>query len=158
MLKTAYLQKGLITAVCASQRINLLVQSIMLTSLNWVLLQEVLELFAIFVYTTKKLQGLLYLTLNYTIPQYYIMIKKLKEKRSKWGNLLISLALKEALDKLNEYYNNLNAYAHLSIATICDLWFNYSLFSRLLPESTENHKRAKILTNFKNCFAEYKDR
>jgi hypothetical protein len=63
------------------------------------------------------------------------------------------------LDKLNEYYNNLNAHPHSSIATICDPRFNFSIFSsKLLPESTENAKQAKIMSHFKNCFAEYEDR
>jgi hypothetical protein len=97
--------------------------------------------------------------LNYAIPHYYLIIKKLKAKRLQWGDSTISLASKAALDKLNEYYNYLNAYSNSSIATICDPRFNFSIFSsKLLPELTESAKRAKIMSYFKNCFAKYEDR
>jgi hypothetical protein len=61
------------------------------------------------------------------------------------------------LDKLNEYYNLLGAYPHAGIATICDPRFNYGLFNRLLSKSAENSKKAKIMSNFKNCYIEYED-
>jgi hypothetical protein len=81
MLSIAYLQEALITAVCATQRIDISVQDIMLTPQDWELLQEIINLFEIFVHPSRKLQGSTYLTLNYDMLQYYIMIKKLKEKR-----------------------------------------------------------------------------
>lgn len=61
------------------------------------------------------------------------------------------------MEKLNEYYNHLSAYPHAGIATICDPRFNYGVFNRLLPKSTENAKKAKIMSNFKNYFIEYED-
>jgi hypothetical protein len=57
------------------------------------------------------------------------MIKKLKELQQRLGHgSLIALAAQKALDKLNKYYNDLNSHAHSSIATICDLWFNFHVF------------------------------
>ena len=54
----------------------------MLTLKDWELIQEVVDLFEIFVHLSRKLQGSTYLTLNYAILQYYIIIKKLKEKHT----------------------------------------------------------------------------
>ena len=51
----------------------------------------------------------------------------------------------------------LGAYLYASIVTICNLQFNYSLFNKLLSKSTENSKKAKIISNFKNCYIKYKD-
>ena len=57
------------------------------------------------------------------------MIKRLKELQQRLGHgSLIALAAQKALDKLNKYYNDLNSHAHSSIATICDLWFNFHVF------------------------------
>jgi hypothetical protein len=157
MLSIAYSQEAPITAVCTTQQIDISVRDIMLTPQDWELLQEIIDLFEIFVHPSRKLQGSTYPTLNYTIPQYYMMIKKLKEKRQVWGDSSIGLARKVALEKLNESYNYFGAHPHAGIATICDPRFNYGVFNRSLPEWTGNAKKAKIMSNFKNCFIKYED-
>jgi hypothetical protein len=67
------------------------------------------------------------------------MIKKLKELQQGLSHSsLIALTAQKALDKLNKYYNNLNLYAYSSIATICDLQFNFYVFQVVLPSSTDD--------------------
>ena len=101
----------------------------MITRPDWAILQDLLKLFEIFVHPTKKLQALTYPTLNYAILQYLQMIKKLKDLQQKLGySSPIAIAAQKALDKLNEYYNDLNSHAHSSIATICDPRFNFHVF------------------------------
>jgi hypothetical protein len=70
----------------------------------------------------------------------------------------IGLVYQESLKKLNEYYTNLNTYAHSSIATICNPRFNVSVFQVVLPLSTNDRKRKKIRENIGNCFSMYLQR
>jgi hypothetical protein len=64
-----------------------------------------LKLFYIFVRPTKKLQGSSYPTLNYAVPQYMRMIKKLEDIRSELlERSPIATATSIALKKLNDYY------------------------------------------------------
>jgi hypothetical protein len=87
------------------------------------------------------------------------MIKKVKELKQTMGHSSpIGLACQESLKKLNEYYTDLNAHTHSSIATICDPWFNVSVFQVVLPLSTNDRKRKKIRENMRNCFSTYLQR
>jgi hypothetical protein len=45
-----------------------------------------------------------------------------------------------------------------SIATMYDLYFNYTIFEKLMPGSTQDRKKAKIKTGFKECYWNYKTR
>jgi hypothetical protein len=153
------MQESPITAVCASQTIDLSVREIMLTQGDWLILHKLHEFFMIFVHPTKKLQASRYPTLNYAIPQYIKMIKRVSEKQREWGmGSPLGLACQKAFDKLNEYYNGVQAHAHSSIATICDPQFNFNVFNILMPNSTDNAKRAKIKSGFKTAFFQYQDR
>jgi hAT family C-terminal dimerisation region len=87
------------------------------------------------------------------------MIKRVSEKQREWGmGSPLGLACQKAFDKLNEYYNGVQAHAHSSIATICDPQFNFNVFNILMPNSTDNAKRAKIKSGFKTAFFQYQDR
>ena len=77
MIQRAYDLKGPITAVCSTQEIDLSLKPLMLTPEDQQLLQEILDLFEIFVRLTRKLQASFYPTLNYAIPLYLSMLKKL---------------------------------------------------------------------------------
>jgi hypothetical protein len=59
--------EALITTVCTTQQIDLLVQSIALTPTNWALTKDLHDLFSMFSHPTKKLQASMYPTLNYAI-------------------------------------------------------------------------------------------
>jgi hypothetical protein len=85
MISIACTQESPITAVCASQTIDLSIREIMLTQTNWAILHKLHEFFLIFVHPTKKLQAARYPTLNYVIPQYIKMIKQVSEKQREWG-------------------------------------------------------------------------
>ena len=103
MINTACIQEAPITAVCATQQIDLSVCEILITQQDWAILRDLLKLFEIFVHPTKKLQASTYPTLNYAILQYLQMIKKLKELQQRLGHSSpIALAAQKALDKLNE--------------------------------------------------------
>jgi hypothetical protein len=69
MINIAVIQESPITAVCASQTIDLSVRESMLTQKDWSILHKLHEFFMIFVHPTRKLQGTKYPTLNYAIPQ-----------------------------------------------------------------------------------------
>jgi hypothetical protein len=113
----------------------------------------------IFVHPTKKLQASRYPTLNYAIPQYIKMIKRVSEKQREWGmGSPLGLACQKAFDKLNEYYNSVQSHTHSSIATICDPRFNFNVFNILMPNSADNAKKAKIKSGFKTAFFQYQDR
>lgn len=86
------------------------------------------------------------------------MIKQVSEKQQEWGmGSPLRLACQKALDKLNEYYNRVQSHAHSSIATICDLRFNFNVFNILMPNSTDNAKKVKIKSRFKAVFFKYQD-
>jgi hypothetical protein len=81
------------------------------------------------------------------------MIKQVSEKQREWGlRSPLKLACQKALDKLNEYYTAAQSHAHSSIATICDLQFNFNVFNILMLSSTDNVKKAKIKSKFKTAF------
>jgi hypothetical protein len=80
MINIACMQESPITAVCTSQTLDLSVCKIMLTQNDWAILHKLHEFFMIFVPPTKKLQATRYPTLNYAIPQYIKMIKRVLEK------------------------------------------------------------------------------
>jgi hypothetical protein len=84
------------------------------------------------------------------------MIKWVSKKQQEWGiRSPLRLACRKALDKLNKYYNRMQSHAHSSIATICDLQFNFNVFNILMPSSTNNTKKAKIKFKFKTAFFQY---
>ena len=86
------------------------------------------------------------------------MIKQVSEKQQEWGmGSPLRLAYQKASDKLNEYYNGVQSHAHSSIATICDPRFNFNVFNILMPNSTDNVKKAKIKSGFKAVFFKYQD-
>ena len=156
MISIACTQESPIIAICASQTIDLSVREIMLTQTNWAILHKLHEFFLIFVHPTKKLQAARYPTLNYVIPQYIKMIKRVSEKQRKWGmGSPLRLACQKALDKLNEYYNGVQSHAHSGIATICDPRFNFNVFNILMPTLADNAKKAKIKSGFKSVFFQY---
>ena len=80
MIKQACDLQVLITANCAIQTFDSSVKHFLLTSLDWLLLEELLGFFKIFVRPTKLLQASTYPTLNYAILQYLGMLKKLNQK------------------------------------------------------------------------------
>ena len=67
-----------ITAICATQQMDLSMRDITLTPEDWITLHTLQNFFYIFVKPSQKLQASLYLTLNFAIPQYPKMIKKLE--------------------------------------------------------------------------------
>jgi hypothetical protein len=64
-----------ITAVCAVQDYDISVRAFMLTQADWLILNNIQRLFAIFVRPSQKLQGQVYLMMNYAIPQYLRLLK-----------------------------------------------------------------------------------
>ena len=85
MLRLACEMEAPITAVCATQQIDLSVRSIALTPTDWALTKDLRELFSVFAHPTKKLQASTYPTLNYAILQFLSIANKLEEKRQAWG-------------------------------------------------------------------------
>jgi hypothetical protein len=67
MIKRAYDLQKAIQSVCTTQDFNLSVKALELTQGDWLILNSMLKLFAIFVRPSKKLQGEKYPTMNYAI-------------------------------------------------------------------------------------------
>jgi hypothetical protein len=156
MLRLACEMEAPITAVCATQQIDLSVWSIALTPIDWALTKDLRELFSVFAHPTKKLQASTYPTLNYAILQFLSIANKLEEKRQAWGaDSPLGIACTKSIDVLNDYYHQLNNHSHCSIATILDPQFNIGVFDIVLPSSTYNCKKAKMRTNFKDCYYKY---
>jgi hypothetical protein len=160
MLNTACSQEGPITAVCASQTIDLSIREIMLSHSDWAILHKLLQFFLIFVHPSRKLQASHYPSLNYAIPQYLKLIRKVSEKQSEWGpGTPLGIACQKSLDKLTEYFTESLNHPCASVATICDPRFNVNIFNIMLnPGHQDNLKKAKIKGHFRTCFSQYQER
>ena len=109
-----------------------------------------------FAHPTKKLQASTYPTLNYAILQFLSIANKLKEKRQAWSaNSPLRIACIKSIDVLNDYYHQLSGHSHCAIATILDPQFNIGVFNIVLPSSAYNRKKAKMRTDFKDCYYKY---
>jgi hypothetical protein len=89
MIRRALDLKGPITAICSLQEVDLSFKSLILLAEDWAVLQDILDLLEIFVRPSCKLQGSTYPTLNYAIPLYYNMLKKLGKVRRERGGSAI---------------------------------------------------------------------
>ena len=98
--------------------------------------------------------------LNYAIPQYLKIIRKVSEKQKEWGvQSALGIACQKSLDKMNKYFNESLTYPCSSVATICDPRFNVNVFNLVMESSQDdNAKKAKIRSHFKTCFYQYQDR
>ena len=67
MIKRAYDLRVPIQAVCAVQDYDLSFKALELILKDWMILNDILKLFAIFVRPSKKLQGEKYPIMNYAI-------------------------------------------------------------------------------------------
>src|ERR1700722_7772409 len=92
--------KSPITAICSSQEVDLGFKSLMLSTEDWVVLQDILDLLEIFVRPSQKPQGSTYPTLNYAIPLYLSMLKKLSKVRQERGGSAIGDTATAAWNKL----------------------------------------------------------
>ncbi|KFZ18359.1 hypothetical protein V501_01267, partial [Pseudogymnoascus sp. VKM F-4519 (FW-2642)] len=98
--------------------------------------------FYIFVKPSQKLQASAYPTLNFAIPQYLKMIKKLEALQNEVGiSSTIGLACIAASKKLNEYY---------TLAT------NHR-WSHLGLSNTKEVKRNRVKQQFYDVFIQYRD-
>jgi hypothetical protein len=150
-----------ITAICATQQMDLSMRDIALTPEDWITLHALQNFFYIFVKPSQKLQASLYPTLNFAIPQYLKMIKKLEALQKEVGiSSTIGLACIAAHKKLNEYYTlaTNQRWSHSGVATICDPHMNLNVFNSLWPSSTEEVKRNRVKQQFHDIFIQYRDR
>lgn len=86
MLETAIKLRIPITAVCSTQKLDISMKDIALTSNDWAIIEALERLFLIFLKPSRRLQSDSYPTLNFTIPLYLKMINKvtsLQEELSK---------------------------------------------------------------------------
>jgi hypothetical protein len=123
MLSTALALRVPITALCASQTLDLSMRDISLTQDDWSILIQLKSFFQIFVKPSMKLQASSYPTLNMAIPYYMKMINKLQAKRTESGySSTIGEACQAAIHKLDDYYTLATSQrsSHSNVATICD--------------------------------------
>ncbi|KFY94740.1 hypothetical protein V498_03750, partial [Pseudogymnoascus sp. VKM F-4517 (FW-2822)] len=150
-----------ITAICATQQMDLSMRDIALTPEDWITLHALQNFFYIFVKPSQKLQASVYPTLNFAIPQYLKMIKKLEALQKEVGiSSTIGLACIAASKKLNEYYTlaTNHRWSHSGVATICDPRMNLNVFNSLWPSNTEEVKRNRVKQQFHDVFIQYRDR
>jgi hypothetical protein len=149
-----------ITAHCASQTLDMSMRDIQLTSPDWLQLAELRELFLIFVRPSTKMQGSQYPTLNYVIPQYILMLQKLKILQRKVGdNSQIGQACTAAINKLDNYYTLATSQreSHSTIATICDPRYLMNVFKKYWTGPDELRVR-RARKQWEDCFAKYSER
>jgi hypothetical protein len=150
-----------ITALCASQQLDISMRDIALTTIDWATLHDLLKLFYIFIRPTEKLQGSSYPTLNYAVPQYMRMIKKLEDMRSELPERSpIANATSIALKKLDDYYTlaTNQQQSHSTIATICDPRYNFNVFNIIWKDSTYSTKKNRAKAQWQDCFYRYSGR
>ena len=98
--------------------------------------------------------------LNVCILHYLQLLNKLKAIENALLTIAaISVACKALYNKLNTYYNLVTnqGLSHLSIATICDLRFNLSIYKFYIPNSIDTIKRDRARAQFVACYNQYKD-
>jgi hypothetical protein len=121
MIKRACDLRVPIQAVCAVQDYDLSVKAIELTLGDWVILNDIHKLFAIFVRPCKKLQGGKHPTMNYAIPKYIQLLHKLELLQTHLGpNTVLGKACTSVYGKMEKYYNMIKTQSFAAVATICD--------------------------------------
>ena len=144
MLETAIKLRIPITIVCSTQKLDISMKDIMLTSNDWAIIEALEQLFLVFLKLSRQLQSNSYPTLNFTIPLYLKMINKVTLLQEELGkSSAIRVACGAALQKLNEYYTltTNQQCKHSAVTTICNLRMNYTVFKKLYPNAIDNTRR-----------------
>jgi hypothetical protein len=140
---------------------DLSMKDIALAVADWEIIEELKEFFLIFVKPSTKLQSSSYPTLNYAIPQYLKMIRKLQQRQKEAGEQsTIGQACTAALQKLDSYYTlaTTQRYSHSNVATICDPRINHLVFDILLPRSPHEVRQNRAKQQFHDVFNKYQRR
>jgi hypothetical protein len=160
MLEHALAMEAPITALCASQTLDISMRDIIISTKEWELLHNLEDFFKIFKRASEKVQADGYPTLNYCLPYYLRLMNKIKIMKKTVKHASIAEACTIAFNKLDDYYSLATAQrsSHSTIATICDPRFNYSIFDYYLPESFHNISKDRAKAQFATCFNRYKAR
>ena len=159
MLKMFYGMMDAIKAVLATQKFDRSLDSVALTSQDWVIAQELLLFFGIFTKTTTLMQADNYPTINRILPEYYRLIKDLElvTKAEAFGStktLILQQSIRDAatsaLAKMNDYFTRNTSSPTAFVATICDPRFKLTVFESLWKDDRPYVERAK--RHFKNVY------
>ncbi|KFZ23264.1 hypothetical protein V502_02249 [Pseudogymnoascus sp. VKM F-4520 (FW-2644)] len=135
MLQNALLMEAPITALCASQTLDMSRIS-------------------------EKVQADGYPTLNYCVPYYLRLMDKIKKIKKTVKHTSINEACTAAFNKLDDYFSLATSQrsSHSTVATICDPRFNFSIFDFYLPKSFHNTSKERARAQFAACYNKYKAR
>ena len=161
MLEAAIKLRIPITAVCSTQKLDISMKDIALTSNDWAIIEALERLFLVFLKPSRQLQSDSYPTLNFTIPLYLKMINKVTLLQEELGiSSIIGVACGAALQKLNEYYTltTNQQCKHSAVATICDPRMNHTVFKKLYPEAIDDTRRLRARAQFEDVCRTYQRR
>jgi hypothetical protein len=158
MIDTALKLQRPITALCASQQLDLSIKDIALTAIDWKTLEDLSHFFYIFIRPTQKLQASSYPTLNYAVIQYMRMSQKLEVLKSSYTeHSTMYEAITVALKKLDDYYTlaTNQQRSHSTIATICDPRYNFNVFDIIWPKSTYDVRKRRAKAQWQEVYYRY---
>ena len=99
-----------------------------------------------------------YLTLNYYVLYYLQLMDKIKKIKKTVKHISIDEAYTTAFNKLDNYFLLATSQqsSHLTVETICDPQFNFSIFDFYLLESFYNTSKERARAQFAACYNKYK--
>lgn len=127
-----------ITSVLAVQQVDRSLRNFILLDSEWEIINNLLSCFNIFVKISMQMQSESVPTLNWVIPYYLAMIRRLEKQEDRYGSdSPIGKACMLASLKLLDYFDITKSCNHSKFAMILDPRFNLAIYEQLLPNGNQ---------------------